>query len=250
MKCVIAIVAALVLTTCHTPRQHATSPDSTRFVSFNIYKCQRGEGAVVAQIREKNPAVACLQEVRVEDHDKLAERLGMYHVFKNHRNYPNEGVAIYSRTPLTNVKPMIDPDGRTCALFADTSIAGRRVTIASVHLVATQHLRDVNRSDRMRGTEIALIKQAWKDHGGGPIIIAGDFNQIPMGGNYKAMRDGLTDALATLKQTDNTLGDGILRARVDYFLIDPKSWRPISGGTGAPGASDHLLIWMDAEATP
>ena len=246
MKTLVAITVLFGLTTCHTPRKHATSPDSIRLVSFNIYKCQRGENAVVAQIRDKNPAVACLQEVRIEDHDRLAARLGMYHVFQNHRNYPSEGVAIYSRTPLANVKPVIDPDGRTCALFADTTIAGRRVTIASVHLVATQHLKDVARSDRMRGTEIALIKQAWKDRGGGPIVIAGDFNQIPMGGNYKAMRDGFIDALAKLNQTDNTLGDGLLRARVDYFLIDRQSWKPIDGGTGPAGASDHLLIWFDA----
>lgn len=250
MKILIAIIASLALTTCHTPRQHATSPDSIRLVSFNIYKCQRGEDAVVAQIREKNPAVACLQEVRVEDHDKLAERWGMYHVFQNHRNYPKEGVAIYSRTPLSNVKPVIDPDGRTCALFADTTIAGRRVTVVSVHLVATQRIRDLARSDRMRGTEIGLIKQAWKERGGGPIIIAGDFNQIPMGGNYKTMRDGFIDALAKLNQTDDTLGDGLLRARVDYFLLDPQSWKPLAGGTGSAGASDHLLIWMDATLNP
>jgi endonuclease/exonuclease/phosphatase family metal-dependent hydrolase len=103
-------------------------------------------------------------------------------------------------------------------------------------------------SDRMRGEEIALIRKTWADRGSHPIIIAGDFNQIPVGGNYSAMTSDLKDALNWIGKPSPTLGEGNVRLRVDYFLCS-KDWKPLDGGVVVSDASDHDMIWLEAKGT-
>jgi endonuclease/exonuclease/phosphatase (EEP) superfamily protein YafD len=254
MKRTAVLIILLICTGCggRASCAGAKADQRIRAVQYNIYKCQRGHEAIVNEIRRMSPDVAFFQEVRVEDWQQLGRELGMSVAFERHKNYPNEGVAIFSRTRLTNVHPVFDPDGRLCALFADTTLpGGRRVTLVSVHLQASQKWTPtaLSASDRMRGTEIALVRQAWRDRGSPPVLIGGDFNQLPMGRNYAAMRESFRDALAELNRKDTTLGDGVLRARVDYLLY-AGDWRIERGDVAKPGASDHRMIWLDALPPP
>ena len=218
-----------------------------RFASYNTFKSQRGRDKVLADIRSKSPDIVFLQEVPGELADETARQLGMQCAFRKHVNLPSEGIAIYSRWPLQNVAAIVDNPGRTCGLFADMQIEGRSFTVATVHLQATSNasIGNVLWSDRMRGEEIALIRKTWHDRGSHPIIIAGDFNQIPVGSNYASMTSGLKDALNWIGKPSPTLGEGNVRLRVDYFLCS-KEWRPLDGGVVTSDASDHDMIWLDA----
>jgi endonuclease/exonuclease/phosphatase family metal-dependent hydrolase len=221
-----------------------------RFASYNTFKSNRGRDKVLADIRSKSPDIVFLQEVPTIDlPEETARQLGMHHAFRKHTNYPSEGVAIYSRWPLSNVAPVIDKNGRACALFADVEVDGRTFTVASVHLEATtkRTVGNLLWSDRVRGEEIALIRKTWADRGSHPIIIAGDFNQIPVGGNYSAMTSNLKDALNWIGKPSPTLGEGNVRLRVDYFLCS-KEWKPLDGGVVVSDASDHDMIWLEAKA--
>ena len=248
MKRALIILLLFACAGCSGGVSCAAPPDGAlRVVSYNIFKCQRGHEAVVAEIKAKSPDVVFCQEVRAEDAAKLAEDLGMRYAFERHKNYPNEGVAIYSRTALSNVEPVFDPDGRACALFADTVIGGRTITLVSVHLQASQKWTPgaLSQTDAMRGKEIELIKAKWKARGSSAVLIGGDFNQIPMGRNYSLMRETFHDALGELGRKDATLGEGVLKARVDYFLHSG-GWKISNGGVADQGASDHRMIWVDA----
>jgi endonuclease/exonuclease/phosphatase (EEP) superfamily protein YafD len=219
---------------------------NVRFASYNTLKSSRGRDKVLADIRSKSPDIVLLQEVPTELADQTARDLGMHHAFRKHVNYPSEGIAIYSRWPLENVAPVVDRGGRTCGLFADVQVDGRWFTVATVHLQATSKasLGNVLWSERVRGEEMALIRKTWSDRGSRPIVIAGDFNQVPIGPNYSKMTVGLKDALAWIGKSSPTLGEGNARLRVDYFLCS-KEWRPLDGGVVASDASDHDMIWLD-----
>jgi len=219
-----------------------------RFASYNTFKSNRGRDKVLADIRSKSPDIVFLQEVPTELPDETARQLGMHHAFRKHVNYPSEGIAIYSRWPLRNVAPVVDKNGRTCALFADVEVDGRSFTVVSVHLEATtkRTVGNVLWSDRVRGEEIALIRKTWSARGSHPIVIAGDFNQIPAGFNYSAMTSDLKDALGWIGKPSPTLGDGNVRLRVDYFLCS-KEWKPLDGGVVVSDASDHDMIWIEAK---
>src|SRR5205823_6038903 len=144
--------------------------------------------------------------------DDMARQLGMNTAFRKHGNYPVEGIAICSRFPLENVSAVTDRHRRTCAVFADTIVSGRRFTVAVVHLQPTTSLSPdrVMWSDRTRGAEVQLIQQAWVRRGSRPVVIGGDFNQVPVGANYQALTGWLADSLARLGRTQPTLGDGFL----------------------------------------
>jgi endonuclease/exonuclease/phosphatase family metal-dependent hydrolase len=219
-----------------------------RFASYNTFKSNRGRDKVLADIRSKSPDIVFLQEVPTELPDETARQLGMNHAFRKHVNYPSEGVAIYSRWPLRNVAPVVDKNGRTCALFADVEVDGRSFTLVSVHLEATtkRTVGNLLWSDRVRGEEIALIRKTWSDRGSHPIVIGGDFNQIPVGGNYSAMTSDLKDALNWIGKPSPTLGEGNVRLRVDYFLCS-KEWQPLDGGVVVSDASDHDMIWLEVK---
>jgi len=250
----IAIVCLLLLAGCgDDPPAAATSwgpPARTvRFASYNTLKLGRGREKILTDIRSKSPDIVMLQEMPTELADQTARDLGMHHAFRKHKNYPGEGIAIYSRWPLENVAAVIDNAGRTCGLFADTQVDGRAFTLATVHLQATSKASIGNAlwSERVRGEELDLIGKTWADRGSRPIIIAGDFNQISIGLNYSKMTVKLKDALAWIGKSSPTLGEGDVRLRVDYFLCS-REWRPTDGGVVASDASDHDMIWMDAGA--
>jgi endonuclease/exonuclease/phosphatase (EEP) superfamily protein YafD len=222
---------------------------NVRLASYNTLKSSRGREKILADIRSKSPDIVFLQEMPTQLADETARQLGMHHAFRKHVNFPSEGIAIYSRCPLQNVAPVVDNAGRTCGLFADTQIDGRAFTVATVHLQATSKasLGNVLWSERVRGEELALIRKTWQDRGARPVIIAGDFNQVPLGPNYSKMTSGLKDALAWIGKSSPTLGEGNARLRVDYFLCS-KEWRALDGGVVASDASDHDLIWLDVTA--
>ncbi len=245
-------ILLLLLAGCHKPSpavapasQWGPPEKSIRVISFNVQHCDRGRDKVVKTVQDLAPDVIFMQEVRVEDAEPLGKALGFYHAFRKHENFPGEGVAMYSKYPLTQVQAVLDKDGRACALFADVSVQGKQFTLVSVHLQATQQLRKFSETERNRGAEIALIKETWVARGSHPILIGGDFNQIPSGRNYALMKETFTDALARLGHTRPTLGEGMLRARVDYFLHSG-AWTATDGGVGPMGVSDHRPIWIDA----
>jgi endonuclease/exonuclease/phosphatase family metal-dependent hydrolase len=232
------------------PRTWGPPTKSIRFASYNTLKSGRGRDKVLADIRSKSPDIVCLQEVPTHLAHQIARDLGMHHAFRKHVNLPGEGIAIYSRWPLESVAAVIDTAGRTCGLFADTHVDGRAFTVATVHLQATStaSVGNVLWSERVRGEEFAVIRKTWSDRGSRPIIIGGDFNQIPIGPNYSKMTTSLKDALAWIGKSSPTLGEGDVRVRVDYFLCS-KEWRPVDGGVVESDASDHDLIWLDARAS-
>ena len=100
-----------------------------------------------------------------------------------------------------------------------------------------------------RSREISNLRDAWRARGSPPIIIGGDFNQLPVGNNYAAMQQDWTDALASLGKTDATFKDKLLRTRIDYFLLS-KGWSAHDGGVVQSEASDHRPVWMEVSASP
>jgi endonuclease/exonuclease/phosphatase family metal-dependent hydrolase len=256
VKSAVAIAIGLLLlaagcgdNTPPAPQSWGPPARTIRFASYNTLKSSRGREKVLADIRSRSPDIVFLQEVPPDLAEPIARDLGMHHAFRKHVNYPVEGIAIYSRWPLENVAAVIDKGGRTVSLFADTQIAGRGFTVATVHLQATSKASVGNAlwSEGVRGEQLRLIRKTWADRGSRPIIIGGDFNQISIGPNYSKMTVGLKDALAWIGKSSPTLGEGDVRVRVDYFLCS-REWRPTDGGVVASDASDHDMIWMDATA--
>src|SRR5215216_5424946 len=176
-----------------------------RFASYNILHNQRGLDRVAAEIVKLKPDFVFLQEVEARDCAALAKALGMEanfypRLYETSANLAGPraswGNLILSRHPLYESASIPNPGGGSFGVWADAVVDGKRFVLANVHLSATwkanpAHLKE---SGEYRYKELTNLRQAWHDRGDPPIVIAGDFNQIPMGNNYELMTREWTDA--------------------------------------------------------
>ena len=229
-----------------------------RFVSYNILHNQRGIERVCEEINARKPDFVLLQEVESRDLIELANRLGM-ETFHHPRLYERSanldgpkatwGNFILSRHPIFDAESIPNPGGGSFGVWATAVVDGKKFVIANVHLSATWNANPIHikKSGENRHRELTALATAWRDRGAPPIVIAGDFNQIPMGNNWAVMSGTWRDQLGALGKDDVTFGEGMLRTRIDYFLTTP-DWQPVDGGVAPRGPSDHRLIWLEARA--
>jgi endonuclease/exonuclease/phosphatase family metal-dependent hydrolase len=227
-----------------------------RVVSFNILHNQRGLERVVDEIRKLEPDFVLLQEVESEHVLIMAEALAMrgtHHAraYQRSSNLAGPkakwGNVIFAKHPLYDCESIPNPGGGSFGVWAVTVVDGRKFVLANVHLNATWNANPIHikKSGEARWKELSNLHDAWKQRGSPPIIVAGDFNQIPTGNNYELMTRHWSDGLAALGKDGNTFASGLIRTRIDYFLLSPH-WRALGGDVVSRDASDHRLIWIDA----
>jgi endonuclease/exonuclease/phosphatase family metal-dependent hydrolase len=206
---------------------------------------------VLEDIRRERPDFVFLQEVEKRDLSQMTEALDMlppaYHASTNLAGmFASWGNAILSRHPLSEVESIPNPGGGSFGVWATAVVDGTRFKVACVHLSATwkanpKHLID---SSNNRWKELSNLVKGWEEAGSPPIIVGGDFNQLPIHNNYELMTRHWRDALKDLGKAESTFSAGPLRTRIDYFLVS-KEWRVLAGGVGASEASDHRPIWVE-----
>src|SRR5262245_12103941 len=198
-----------------------------RVLSYNVLHNQRGLERVVEQIKTREPDFVLLQEVESADVLILAEALGMRKTFHARAYQKSVNVAgssskwgnvIFARYPLYDCESIPNPGGGSFGVWATTVVDGRKFVVACLHLHATLTAIPVQikQSGEARWKELSNLHDAWAKRGSPPMIVGGDFNQIPMGNNYELMTRHWTDGLARLGKDGNTFGEGLIRTRIDY----------------------------------
>jgi endonuclease/exonuclease/phosphatase (EEP) superfamily protein YafD len=224
-----------------------------RFAAYNVYHNYRGMDRTTAAVRELDPPpdFLLLSEIDRKHVAPMAEALGMpytYHPLLRYQDgdpvWPD--VAILSKHPLHDGRPLFTEDGHTFGLLAFAVVDDRKFAVAGVHLYPTWVVdpRHVVETANMRQLQLEKIDAVWRELGMPPLVIGGDFNQPAMGENYARMTREFTDTLSVLGQTGATFGRKLLQVRIDYLLATPE-WEPIAGGVIAGKASDHRPVWVD-----
>jgi endonuclease/exonuclease/phosphatase family metal-dependent hydrolase len=242
---------------------YAVAPASSRTLRVMTYNIHVGIGMdkkldlqrIADVINQQHPDLVGLQEVdrgvqrtqRIDEIAELAKLTRMDYAFAFNLPYQGGqyGVAILSRLPITatehwHFKNLREAERRGF-IRAEVSFHGRRLNFVTTHL-------DYQFDDG-RLFETQQLLNALKDVKG-PLIIVGDFNDIPSGSSYQLMQDDFIDAWIQNRTTD--LGFSFPAdkpaKRIDYIFFR----RTDALGTKRASivetlASDHVPVVAELE---
>ncbi len=206
-------------------------------------------------IKQQHADLVGLQEVdrgvertgRIDEIAELAKLTRMDYAFAFNLKYQGGqyGVAILSRYPITATDHRLYKNTREAErrgfIRAEVNIDGRVVNFATTHL-------DYQYEDG-RVFEAEQLLAALKDVKG-PLIVVGDFNDVPAGGAYKLVSDQFSDAWAANRVDDQGLSYPADKPakRIDYIwfrradrIRAKKAWIVNTL------ASDHVPVVADLE---
>lgn len=236
-------------------------PMKFRVMTYNIHHGEGLDGKVdlarIAElIKQERADIVALQEVdkgvaRTARRDltaELAALTGMTGVFSNNFHYQGGeyGNAVLTRFPVKRWSnchyQMLRPNEQRGILQLTLDVHGRELVFMNTHI-------DSRADDAERWLNMGEIEALEKQYRSQPMIICGDFNDVPTSRVYRRMSETFHDTWAQAGQ-----GDGFgfpadkPHKRIDYLwiskgpsLVPLKAWIPPSE------ASDHLPVVAEFE---
>ncbi|MEK7953190.1 endonuclease/exonuclease/phosphatase family protein [Luteolibacter soli] len=219
-----------------------------RVMSWNLHHGVGEDGKldlerIAAQIREQKPDLVVLQEVdnkcrrsgSVDQAAELAKLTGLTEAFGKAMDFDGGGYgqAILSKQPLGETKVYRLPgDGEPRIAFeAVVKFDDQPLRIVSVHLDHQQDARRLKQAETLV-KELAGVK--------GPLILAGDFNDVPESPVLKVLGEALTPVGKSEPRLTCPAGEP--KVEIDHvFLRGVKAEAPVMVLPEAV-ASDHRGI--------
>jgi endonuclease/exonuclease/phosphatase family metal-dependent hydrolase len=257
----VAVTLCVLLVGGCTTRQPHPAPVMIRVMTYNIHHGEGLDGKVdltrIADlIKAERADVVALQEVdrgvrRTAQRDmpaELAALTGMTCVFSN--NFPYQG-GEYGNAVLTRflVKRwtnhhyrMLRPNEQRGILQLVLDVHGRELVVMNTHI-------DSRADDAERWLNVGEIEGLTKAQGATPVILCGDFNNVPTGRVYQRLSETFQDAWIKAGA-----GDGFSfpasgpNRRIDYLWFNhPEAVTPRQVWIPQSAASDHLPVVADFE---
>lgn len=251
------IVAALVAA--------ENAPSATfRLMTYNIHHAEGLDKKVDLQriadlIRQEKADIVALQEVdqgteRTDRRDfpaEFAKLTGMSCVFSNNYHYQggHYGNAVLTRFPIKSVTNalyrMLQPGEQRGLLQVVMDVSGRELVLMNTHI-------DYRPDDAERLSNVAEIRSLLPRYAGRPILLCGDFNDIPDSRTYRALSEMFTDAWTRAGTNEGfTIPARKPNKRIDYIWLSKGApLAPVSIHVPRSEASDHLPLvaefrWTD-----
>ncbi|MBP7745903.1 MAG: endonuclease/exonuclease/phosphatase family protein [Phycisphaerae bacterium] len=257
---VLALAAVSLGVACQRSSDRAPArelpPRPLRVLTWNVQKGEHGLDALIAELRQADADIICLQEVTEprgkaavpNQSEQLGKALGMYVYSHGDRldDERNQALAILSRVPLLETKALCAPD--TTRNYAVTAVApwrDLRLRIACVHLAGTwkaqwEHVQETSAARLRDWTALRAAANQWT----GPTIIAGDFNTLPGASQFAE----LGDRLRIVSGTEPTFPSATPAMCLDYVLSSTElSCTKVT--RVATAASDHQPVLVEFDLT-
>jgi exodeoxyribonuclease-3 len=220
-----------------------------KLATWNVNSIRARIDRLMSWLERNQPDVMCLQELKVADDEFPVDELwsaGYDAAFHGQRTY--NGVAILSRTPLTDVRVGLDggPEADQARLIAAT-VAGLRVI--SVYVPNGQTVGSDKWDYKLRWLD-RLAGHLGADHSpSAPLVLAGDFNVAPEDRDVAhpdKWRNSVLFHEEARKAFERLLAWGLVDAiRLHHQGPGPYSWwdyRMLSFPKGDGLRIDHVLL--------
>lgn len=204
-------------------------------------------------MQEKQIDVICFQEFAANEDFTLDS---LSNVFKK---YPYQKVqsqlAVYSRYPIE--KSLFIPFDNTnnCGLWTDIRIKDKTIRLFNVHMQTTnvnqtrklsakRKVETLATNFKMRANQTNLVSYMIRTSPH-PVILCGDFNDIPSSYTYRQLKDGLEDGFKTCGSGyEYTFRNIYSFLRIDYIFHSP-SLKGINYYSHSIDWSDHNPVLME-----
>ncbi len=255
-----ALVFLLSVSTRLYPTSYLMGPPRTiRLLTFNIHHGEGTDGRVDLEriarlIREQRADLVALQEVdrgveRTGRRDLLAELAQltkMNYAFGKNIDYQggDYGNAILSRFPIIEQDnhhfKLLRPSERRGLLRAVVDLGGKKLTLLATHI-------DFHQDDAERLSNVEELHQGLAEYGQLPLILCGDFNDVPGSRTHANVKNDFTDAWETVGKGDGfTYSSTKPEKRIDYVFIKKGArLRPVAARVIESDASDHLPLLVE-----
>ena len=201
--------------------------------------------AASAFLNAKNPDIICLQErphtnlVRYDSIKKCFPTLP-YKV-TNGREDENLNISIFSKYPVSKVKTWYFTDTYNKMIQADINQDGEIFRLYNVHLQTTSAGNTIdNCIRRYRQSKLLLSEIKESPY---PVIVCGDFNDVPLSYTVLNLLTELNDLSKTLEGSYQKLGGFF---KIDYILAS-NNWKKNSYQLISNPWSDHKIQSCELE---
>lgn len=222
------------------------------------------------EIEKIAPDILCLQEAPSTEyyHQDSINKAFAYLPYKI-QSYRTDHmpIAIYSRYPITPVDTIYYKNSRNLSLIADIDINGKKIRVINNHLQTTsvnEHrgfIMDSNMSlgSRLRELKLFVFKMKDNSHKRAeqvdliskeiekspyPVLLCGDFNDIPSSYTYKTIRKSLIDSFgAAGSGYQYTFRYLFKMLRIDY-VFHSNDFTTLNSYSSDSSFSDHnMVVW-------
>ena len=250
----------------------ADAKKGLKIASYNVAMFGRETSGFIAQdilaeMRRQKVDVLCMQEYNEISGDK--HNSDSYKEYFPHMKTGRDDMVIFSRYPIKDSKTMLFDDTNNSAMWADIDVNGEQIRVFNVHLQTTGVNRTLHQAARLRSNNFEVqdnklfealmgnymlgmmfrVGQAVtvaneKRQSEKPVILCGDFNDVPYSYVYNTMLGNMVDGF---KECGSglmyTMRDSKKPVRIDYIFHD-QSLKGLSYYRGDLTTSDHFPIFM------
>jgi len=231
--------------------------------------------SVTSFVRRQRPDIVCFQEfpTAAADRSRIDSLMRGYTPCGIHSASDNF-VECYTKYRILNAAPIFGMQGTASGMYADLLIGTDTVRVINVHLQTTsvstddkayisehKFISDATREEKMHGIARRLLdnnilraRQAEIIHSvversPYPVILCGDFNDVPISYAYRIAAQGLDDTFSDGGQGYAYTFRGFYNMmRIDYILVSP-CFETLSYEVPTIVASDHYPAFARLKLT-
>ena len=248
-----------------------TSRSGIKVASYNVAMFSRETSGfkaqdILAEMKKNKVDIICMQEYENTSGDKLNS--DSYKGYFTSMATGRHDMVIYSRYPIERSETIDFGKTNNSAMWADVNINGRIIRVFNVHLETTGFNRALHQlaKQEMQGNPVennAIIRAIYGNYTRGmvvrarqadqvaaeirnseyPVVVCGDFNDVPYSYVYNTMLGDLTDGFKECGKGWMFTYTGRKQVRIDY-IFHSKELEGESYYNEEITYSDHLPVFM------
>lgn len=250
----------------------ADAQPGIKIASYNVCMFNRETSGFIAQdilaeMRRQNVDILCMQEYNEVSGDKKNSE--SYKEYFPYMAMGRNDMVIYSRYPILGSKKLLFENTNNSAMWADVDVKGEKIRIFNVHLQTTGINGSLWRAAQLKKQGFQIENNRFMEYIFGnymmgimfrsgqaamvasekrltekPVILCGDFNDVPYSYVYNTMLGNMVDGFKECGSGwAQTFRGGKKAVRIDYIFHD-KALKGLSYYKSELTYSDHYPVFM------